>query len=233
MRAGNRQPGESDLHGNVPDQAEVALLLIDVINDLEFEGGEELLHFALPMAQRIAELKARLRSSKVPVIYVNDNFGKWRSDFNQIVSHCLKDDVRGKPVAKLLAPEEDDYFVLKPKHSGFFSTTLDLLLRYLGVHSLILTGIAGNNCVLFTANDAYLRDYKVFVPADCVASITAEGNDYALRQMEQVLKADTRPSTEIQLSEIVEAYDGENKRNAGATTEGGYPGKAARAADGR
>jgi nicotinamidase-related amidase len=212
VAARNRQSGESDLHGNVPDQAEVALLLIDVINDLEFAGGEELLRNALPMAQRIAELKARLQSSGVPVIYVNDNFGKWRSDFNQIVDHCLNDNVRGKPIAQLLAPEKDDYFVLKPKHSGFFSTTLDLLLRYLGVRSLILTGIAGNNCVLFTANDAYLRDYKVFVPADCVVSITVEANEHALRQMEQVLKADTRPSTAIQLSEIVEGYDGENKR---------------------
>jgi nicotinamidase-related amidase len=198
----NRQSGRADLHGNAPDTSEVALLLIDVINDLEFPGGEELLRHAVPMAERILELKQRLQSSGIPVVYVNDNFGKWRSDFNQIVSHCLHDDVRGKPIAELLAPNTDDYFVLKPKHSGFFSTTLDLLLRYLGAQSLILTGIAGDNCVLFTANDAYLRDYRIFVPADCVASINAEGNVYALRQMEQVLKAVTRPSPEIQLSEI-------------------------------
>lgn len=204
MQPGNRESSKSDLHGNVPDQAEVALLLIDVINDLEFEGGEELLQHALPMARRIADLKVRLQAAGVPVVYVNDNFGRWRSDFNQIVSHCLHDDVRGKPIAELLVPGKDDYFVLKPKHSGFFSTTLDLLLRYLGVHSLILTGIAGNNCVLFTANDAYLRDFKIFVPADCVASIKAEDNEHALKQMQQVLKAEIRSSTELELSEIVE-----------------------------
>ncbi|HXD30332.1 MAG TPA: isochorismatase family cysteine hydrolase [Pyrinomonadaceae bacterium] len=228
---GNRHSNGSDLHGNVPDRAEVALLLIDVINDLEFEGGQELLRHALPMAQRIADLKSRLRASGVPIIYVNDNFGKWRSDFNQIVRHCLEDDVRGEPVAQLLAPDKDDYFVLKPKHSGFFSTTLNLLLRYLGVHSLILTGIAGNNCVLFTANDAYLRDFRIFVPSDCVASIRAADNEHALRQMQQVLKAEIRASTELELTDLVEGSNGANKQQK-TTAEGRDTGKAARAANG-
>ena len=232
MEPSRKDFGESDLHGNVPDKSEVALLLIDVINDLEFEGGEELLGFALPMAQRIAELKTKLKSSGIPVVYVNDNFGKWRSDFNQIVSHCLNDDVRGKPLVQLLAPESDDYFVLKPKHSGFFSTTLELLLRYLGVDSLILTGIAGNNCVLFTANDAYVRDFKILVPADCVASIKADDNEYALRQMRDVLKAEIGPSTQIDLSKIMEAGHGENRQQQSAATESRNTGKAARAADG-
>jgi nicotinamidase-related amidase len=183
-----------DLHGNVPDSAEAALLLIDVINDLEFDGGDALLDHALPAARNIILLKKRLKEAGVPTIYVNDNFGKWQSDFKKIVSHCLQDPVRGKPLAELLAPEDDDYFVLKPKHSGFFSTTLDLLLDYLGARTLILTGIAGNNCVLFTANDAYLRDFNIVVPSDCVASIKPEENEYALKQMAQVLKADIRKS---------------------------------------
>ena len=191
-----------DLHGNVPDQSELALILIDVINDLEFEGGEALLPYALPMAQRIAELKQRLKADRVPAIYVNDNFGKWQSNFNNIVRHCLEDNVRGKPIVDLLQPDDDDYFVLKPKHSGFFSTTLDLLLRYLGVHTLILVGVQGNNCVLFTANDAYTRDFKIFVPSDCVASEEKADNEYALKQMQQVLKADIRPANEIHLEEI-------------------------------
>src|SRR2546421_8895925 len=99
-----------DLHGNVPDKAEVALLLIDVINDLEFEDGEKLLKFALPMAEKIAALKKRARRAEIPVIYVNDNFGRWQSDFNKILEHCLEDDTRGKPLAELLRPEKDDYF---------------------------------------------------------------------------------------------------------------------------
>ena len=193
----------NNLHGNAPDNSEIAIALIDVINDLEFEEGDQLLETALPAARNIARLKQRAREAKVPVIYVNDNFGRWRSDFKKIVDHCLQSDVRGRPMAELLVPDEDDYFVLKPKHSGFFSTTLDLLLEYLGVRTLVITGFAGNNCVLFTANDAYMRDYRLLVPADCTASNTPDDNENALQQMRQVLKADIRPSTEIDFA----AYD--------------------------
>src|ERR1044072_674479 len=119
-----------DLHGNVPDKAAVALLLIDVINDLDFESGEELLKHALPMAKRIAQLKKRARQAGIPAIYVNDNFGRWQSDFNKLLTHCLEEDVCGRPLAEILKPDEDDYFVLKPKHTGFFSTALDTLLEY-------------------------------------------------------------------------------------------------------
>ena len=192
----------SDLHGNAPDKSEVALVLIDVINDLEFEGGEQLLHQALLAARNIARLKENAKAVGIPVIYVNDNFGRWRSDFKKIVEHCLEPDVRGRQLAEILAPEEDDYFVLKPKHSGFFSTTLDLLLEYLGARTLVLAGIAGNNCVLFTANDAYMRDYKLLIPSDCSISIRPEENEYALNQMQQVLKADIRPSEQIDLSSL-------------------------------
>jgi len=191
-----------DLHGNVPDKAEVALLLIDVINDLEFEDGEKLLNFALPMAKKIAALKERAHQAQIPVIYVNDNFGRWQSDFNKILEHCLKDDVRGKPLAELLRPDQDDYFVLKPKHSGFFSTTLDTLLDYLKAKTLILTGVAANICVLFTANDAYMRDFNLVIPSDCVASNTKEENEHALKLMEHVLKADTTPSDQIDFEKL-------------------------------
>lgn len=193
-----------DLHGNAPDKSEVALLLIDVINDLEFPEGDQLLQHALPMAHRIAALKERAKKEGIPVVYVNDNFGRWRSDFNAQVEHCLKDGVRGQPVVELLRPGEEDYFVLKPKHSGFFSTTLDTLLEYLGVRMVILTGIAANICVLFTANDAYMRDMHLIVPCDCVASNTEEENRYALDQMRKVLKADTRPSTELMLQALAQ-----------------------------
>ena len=191
-----------DLHGSAPDKSDVALLLIDVINDLEFPEGDQLLRFALPMARRVAALKQRARRENIPVIYVNDNFGRWRSDFSAQVEHCLRDGVRGKPVVELLRPGEDDYFVLKPKHSGFFSTALDTLLEYLGAKAVVLAGMAGNNCVLFTANDAYMRDLHLAVPSDCVASNTEEENRYALEQMRVVLKADTRPSTELSFRDL-------------------------------
>ena len=197
-RLGDAMPAKNeDLHGNAPDKCAVALLLIDVINDLDFPEGEQLLRHALPMARQIAALKERARQGRIPVIYVNDNFGRWRSDFHTQVEHCLREESRGRPIVELLKPGGDDYFVIKPKHSGFFSTTLDLVLEYLGVKTVVLAGMAANICVLFTANDAYMRDLHLVVPSDCVASNTDDENRYALEQMRRVLKADIRPSTEL------------------------------------
>jgi nicotinamidase-related amidase len=190
---------KQDPLNHAPDRADTALILIDVINDLEFEGGELLLPYAMPMAERIAELKQRAKSAGIPVIYANDNFGRWRSDFRKLVSDCLGEDVRGRQIVELLQPEEDDYFILKPRHSAFYQTNLDILLKYLGVETLILTGVAGDICVLFTANDAYMREFRVIVPSDCIASEDAAQNRQALTLMARVLKADTTPSTELTL----------------------------------
>jgi nicotinamidase-related amidase len=191
-----------DLHGSAPDKSEAALLLIDVINDFDFEEGEQLLKLALPVGKNIAELKKRAKAAGIPSIYVNDNFGRWQSDFKKIVAHCSREDAKGKDFVKVLLPDDDDYFVLKPKHSGFYSTTLELVLTHLGAKNLILTGIAGNNCVLFTANDAYMRDFKLFIPADCVVSNTEQDNQHALKQMETVLKADVTIGSELDLDAL-------------------------------
>jgi len=194
-----------DLHGNVPETSPVALLLVDVINDLEFEGGGTLLKRALPMAKRLAALAERAREAGVAVIYVNDNFGKWRSDFRNLLDHCLNDDVNGRELVRILAPEKKDYFVLKPKHSGFFSTTLDTLLEYLHVRTLIVTGLTTDRCVLFTASDAYMRDLHLFVPEDCCAAQSDAQHDQAIDMIERVLDADTRSSDEIDFSRLAEA----------------------------
>lgn len=182
-----------DLHGFVPDKSAVALILLDVINDLDFTEGPQLLPAALEMARELKALKEECHRRGIPVIYVNDNFGRWQSNLEMLVQHCLEDDVLGKPMVELLKPGMEDYFVIKPKHSGFFSTTLDTLLRYLQATKLILTGLSGNICVLFTASDAYMRDFELIVPCDCTASNRPEDNEYALKHMKTILKADIRP----------------------------------------
>ena len=191
-----------DLHGNAPDTCEVALLLIDVINDLEFPGGRAMLAPALRAARKIAALKRRARKARVPVLYANDNFGRWRSNFADVVDHCLNDGVRGQPVAELLAPDHDDYFVLKPKHSAFYATTLETLLGYLKTRRLIIMGFAGDACVLMTAADAYMRDVEIYVPPDCTASKSQAENRKALHYMKRVLHADTRPSAKLDLGRL-------------------------------
>jgi len=105
----------SDLHGSAPDKHEIALLLIDVINDFDFPEAEQLLRYARPMGRTLLRLKRRAYEAGVPVIYVNDNFGRWKSDFRRTLEHCARYG-RGRDVVRLLRPEETDYFVLKPKH---------------------------------------------------------------------------------------------------------------------
>lgn len=202
------------LHGNVPDKNPLVLVMIDVINDLEFTGGEAMLRHAKMMAPKLARLKERARNSNIPVVYVNDNFGRWRSDFSAQVEHCLNDGVRGESIVKLLQPSPHDYYILKPKHSAFFSTPLAMLLNYLRAKTLILTGIAGNNCVLFTANDAYLREFEVIVPSDCVVSISKSANTAALKQLKSLVKADIRPSDKISFKRRFVNKASKKKRSA-------------------
>jgi nicotinamidase-related amidase len=206
-----RPPQPHDLHGSAADIAPVALLLIDVINDLEFDGGDALLGPAVAMADRLAALKRRARALGIPAIYVNDNFGRWQSDFRKLLAHCLEPGVRGRPLAERLAPGDDDYFVLKPKHSGFYSTTLELLLAYLDVYTVIVTGLTATTCVLFTAADAYMRDLRVVVPADCVASIDPSDTPTALGLMREVLHADVEPSDALDLETLVSAARAQRK----------------------
>ncbi|MES2707766.1 MAG: isochorismatase family cysteine hydrolase [Verrucomicrobiota bacterium] len=192
----SRQKPES----GAPDHYPAALLLIDVINDLEWEGGERIEAAALKMAENIARLKNRAGLLGIPVIYVNDNFGRWRSDFRCQVEHCLEPGTRGSRLVQMLRPGPEDYFVLKPRHSGFHASALDVLLKALGARTLILTGLAGNICVLYTANDAYMHDYELIVPSDCTASNTAEENLQALEQMRRYLKASTPKAADIPLA---------------------------------
>jgi nicotinamidase-related amidase len=191
-----------DLHGNAPDKSAVVLLIIDMINDLEFPGGEKLLEPATAAADRIRELKERAHAAGVPVVYANDNFGRWQSDFHDVVQHVLDDGVRGQPLAERWRPGPDDYFVLKPKQSAFFATPLETLLAYLGATRLVLTGLTTNQCILFTAGDAHMRDLQLYVPADCVAAQTSEENERALGFLRHTLEVDTSPAAELDLAKL-------------------------------
>ncbi|MEZ0485803.1 cysteine hydrolase family protein [Fibrella aquatica] len=192
-----------DLHGNAPDSSPVALLIIDMINDLEFPEGPAFFEPTLAAAHQIAALKQRAKAAGVPVVYINDNFGKWRSNFDDLLAHCLTSDVRGRPIAERLRPADDDYVVLKPKHSIFYATTFETLLAYLQSKTLIMTGIAADVCILFSAIDAYMRDLKLIIPPDCVASGSAANTQEPLAYMQRVLSADITPSEEIDLEGLL------------------------------
>lgn len=193
-----------DLDKNAPDSSDTALIIIDMINDLEFPGGEAIFDAALSAAKKIATLKERATQARVPVIYANDNFGRWRSNFQEAVEHCLQLEVTGRPLAERLKPAANDYFILKPKHSAFYATPLELLLQHLHCRRLILCGISGDMCVQFTACDAYMRDFGLYVPEDCMASSTSAANQRSLDYMTVRLGADTSRSDSIDLQTLRE-----------------------------
>ncbi|WP_078414536.1 isochorismatase family cysteine hydrolase [Priestia abyssalis] len=172
------------MKGNKP-----ALIIIDIINDFQFQHGEELSKQTANIAKKIHRLKRYMHQNNHPVIYVNDHYQLWQADLKKILEKCINP--LSQPILSLLQPEDDDYFLIKPKHSIFYGTALNMLLDELQVDTLILTGIAGNICVLFSANDAYMREYNLIVPSDCIASNIPEDNDFALKMMKNVLQANT------------------------------------------
>jgi nicotinamidase-related amidase len=175
----------------------IALLMIDVVSDYQFEDADELLVHALPMARQLAGLKKDARKAGVPVIYVNDNFGKWQEDFKLSVKTILKSgSPRAVEIVTLLEPASDDYYILKPQRSAFFDTPLYFLLESLKVSRLVITGVTTDICVLFSAHDAYMRGYQVFVPEDCCAAIRTTYHTEALRFARRIAQADTRPAAE-------------------------------------
>ena len=173
------------------------ILLLDVVTDFGFEDGDALLRSALPMARKLRRLKARAKKAQVPIVYVNDNFGKWQEDFKTMAEHFTEPDAKGREVVEMLHPEPDDYYVLKPHRSAFYSTTLELLLRDLNASTLIVTGVTTDICVLFTANDAYMRGFDLVIPRDCVAAVKPEHTRQAMEFIKRVLKADTVKSDKI------------------------------------
>lgn len=182
--------------GSLPDPGGTALLIIDMINRFDFPGSEELLPKAMAAADIILALRAAADSCNVPIIYVNDNYGEWHSDRDRLIEHCLERGCGSRALVEKIRPRERDLFIIKPQVSGFYATNLPVILPQLGASRLILTGIATDICVLFTAADAHMRDYDLWVPADAVASDNDDHGRWALQTMEKSMDADTRPTGE-------------------------------------
>ena len=191
-----------DLHGNAPDESGVVLLLIDVINDLSFPGNKDLVRRSVALAKSIAKLKKRCKKLGIPTIYVNDNRGRWRSDISAVLRHCLREQSPGRDMTELLVPEADDYIVLKPKHSPFYASPLQTILDYIGARVAIVAGVTTNACVLIAASDLHLRDFRVFVPADCVAALTEREHRRSLDVMKNSFDADTTSSSRLNLARL-------------------------------
>lgn len=184
-----------DGHGTRLPHSETVLLLVDFINPLSFEGAGRLAPHALAAARATRRLKERLARQGVPTLYANDNYGVWRSDFRDILDYCNAQPGAPASMAQWLAPGPDDLVLLKPRHSAFFATPLDLVLSQMHARNLVLTGLAADICVQITAMDATLRGYRLWVPSDCTAAESDAARKAALAYMKRVLKADVRRSS--------------------------------------
>jgi nicotinamidase-related amidase len=186
-----------------PSPVPVALLLIDVLTTFQFPDGEAILIGALAMRDTLVRLKARARTAGIPVLYVNDNFGDWRSEKEVLMGRCLE--AKGGEFVRPLLPDSEDYFVLKPMHSAFYMTPLEVLLQHLQVETIILTGLTSNSCIAVTAHDANMRGFEIYIPPDCSCARNSEEHTQALAQLKAMAGANLRPSASLRLSNLIRA----------------------------
>jgi len=171
--------------------AKTAILFIDIINDFNFNGGEKLLENTKAILSNLVNLKTYAKKNEIPLIYINDHYGLWQADYDKIINHCRNE--RSEQIIDSLKPDDEDYFLIKPEHSAFFQTPLQTLLTELKKNRLILAGIAGDICILFSAKDAYMYQYDMHIPKNCMASEEKNMNNYALYLMESVMDANISP----------------------------------------
>lgn len=194
--------GEACTTEREPAAGRTALLIIDMFNTLDFGGGEAMLPAAQAAADAIARLRDQATEAGVPVVYVNDNYDQWHSERSRLVEMCRNS--RGRTLAEKLEPRPDDFFIIKPQFSGFYATNLPVLLPHLEVSRLVLTGVAADICILFTAADAHMREYELWVPEDCTAASDAQRAEWALEIMRGSMKAEIAPTTKMTLRDWID-----------------------------
>ena len=167
----------------------VAVLALDLINDFDFPDGPAVRRALGARVQPITELLGRARKAEVPVIYANDNLGTWRSDAPALIEHCTRQGRDGADIVKALSPAPWDFIVLKPRHSAFFGTPLEVLLNDQNIDTLIVIGTSAESCVWMTACDAHTRGFALVIPADTLAGASAAALRRTLTSLKDVLRA--------------------------------------------
>lgn len=179
----------------------MALLIIDVLTTFQFPDADSILDTAMDMRDSLVRLKARSREAKIPVLYVNDNFGDWRSEKEVLIGRCLE--AKGAEFVRPLLPDSEDYFVLKPMHSAFYMTPLEVLLQHLQVETLVLTGLTSTSCITASAHDANMRGFEIYIPSDCSCARSVKEHQQALSQLEATTAANIRPSTALRMPNLI------------------------------
>jgi nicotinamidase-related amidase len=177
------------------------MLIVDVLTTFQFPDGDAILSRALAMRNALTRFKRRARKAAIPVIYVNDNYGDWRSEKEILIGRCLE--AKGADFVRPLLPDGEDYVVLKPMHSAFYMTPLEVLLLHLKVETLILTGLTSDSCITVTAHDANMRGLEIYVPSDCSCARNAKIHRQALAQLETMASATITPSSSLRLRRLI------------------------------
>jgi nicotinamidase-related amidase len=175
-----------------------ALVVVDMLNTYEHADAEALTRSVREVLGNIASLIGRARSEDVEVIYVNDNYGAWNEGRSELVERASTGP-HGDLIEPIV-PAQETAFVVKARHSIFYETPLEYLLRQGDVERLVLVGQVTEQCILYSALDAYIRHFEVVVPPDAVAAIHPELHEAALQMMRINMDADITPSAELRLS---------------------------------
>jgi nicotinamidase-related amidase len=175
-----------------------ALVVVDMLNTYEHADADELIRSVREVLPNIASLIERARADDVEVIYVNDNYGAWNQGRSELVQRASAGP-HGDLIEPIV-PDDDTAFVVKARHSIFFETPLEYLLRQGAIERLVLVGQVTEQCILYSALDAYIRHFEVVVPPDAVAAIHPELHDAALQMMRVNMDAELTPSADVELS---------------------------------
>jgi nicotinamidase-related amidase len=184
--------------GNGDSGARTALVVVDVLNSYDHEDGDRLAESMAAAVDPIALLLRRARDEERPIIYVNDNYGHWNSSSAQLLDVALRQG-RHPELVEPLRPPAEASFVIKARHSIFYETPLAYLLRELGVSRLMLCGQVTEQCILYSALDAYVRHLRVAIPTDAIAHIDPELAGAALRMMRRNMRADVQAAADCVL----------------------------------
>jgi nicotinamidase-related amidase len=191
--ASSQGGSNSDTRGPAGD----ALLILDIFNTFDFPGGEELAAATAALIPTLVSLRERFHRAGRPVIYVNDNLGRWSDSFEQVIAFTVASHAATHSVSRSLTPHDGDFKLLKPRHSAFFETSLQSLLSHLDVRRVVISGIAGDYCVLSTALDACVREIQVIVPRDAIASQTPERNERVLSHLAETCNIPTPQARDV------------------------------------
>jgi nicotinamidase-related amidase len=178
------------------DGMDTALVVIDMISTYDHPDADLLIPSVRSALPALRELIGSARRAGADVIYVNDNFGRWRSDHAELLDEALRGPHAG--LVEPIRPDERSLFVVKARHSAFYQTPLEYLLQQQGVRRLVLCGQATEQCVLYSALDAHIRHFEVTVARDALAHLHADLAAAALRMMERNMGARLRTVAELE-----------------------------------